>query len=153
LRRSGLPVVWTGGFNPLPKIDFASPLSVGISGAHEIALADFTILQTCKDFLSRMTGMLPEGLTVTGAYAFTVPSGAKKYATPALFWGSDYESANGAIDFISRTDDKQYRLERFPDGNCFGLKRTSVLAKDPARPDSTGYAYYFEIYQRLYGRE
>jgi hypothetical protein len=34
-RRAGLPLAFTQGFNPHPKITFAAPLAVGISGEAE----------------------------------------------------------------------------------------------------------------------
>ena len=37
LVKSGLPVYYTEGFNPIPKLTFASPLSVGASGEAEFA--------------------------------------------------------------------------------------------------------------------
>ena len=36
LVKSGLPVYYTEGFNPIPKLTFASPLSVGVSGEAEL---------------------------------------------------------------------------------------------------------------------
>ncbi|MDR2629574.1 MAG: DUF2344 domain-containing protein, partial [Spirochaetaceae bacterium] len=41
--RLGFPVLFTGGFNPLPKLDFASPLALGITGESEIASLDTTV--------------------------------------------------------------------------------------------------------------
>jgi hypothetical protein len=146
--RSGLPIVWTGGFNPLPKIDFASPLSVGIAGKNEIALTNFTRSINTEEFLSRMDGNLPSGLAVTAAYSFTVPSGAKKHSTPALLAGFIYENAAGT-DYVTCAEDKNYRLSRFPDNNFFGLIRKSVLAKDPTNAALPGISY-FDIYKKLY---
>ena len=36
LMRSGLPIVYTEGFNPHPKLVFALPLSVGMAGENEM---------------------------------------------------------------------------------------------------------------------
>lgn len=35
--RSGIPIQYSEGFNPIPRITFASPLSVGVGGEREIA--------------------------------------------------------------------------------------------------------------------
>jgi radical SAM-linked protein len=40
-RRADLPVSFTEGFSPRPRITFASPLSVGIEGDDEIAVFEF----------------------------------------------------------------------------------------------------------------
>ena len=43
LRRADLPLDWSGGFNPRPKIVFALPLGVGIEAWAE--LVDVTLLE------------------------------------------------------------------------------------------------------------
>lgn len=61
-RRAGLPVAFTSGFNPHPKISFAAPLGVGTAGEKEFAdleLAGEVPAVSIQRFLS---GTLPEGL-------------------------------------------------------------------------------------------
>jgi len=41
LRRAGLPVAYSGGFNPRPKLAFAAPLPVGVLATDEVA--EFTL--------------------------------------------------------------------------------------------------------------
>lgn len=41
LRRSGLPVSFTGGFHPLPRLQVALPLPLGVEGLHEWLDLDF----------------------------------------------------------------------------------------------------------------
>jgi hypothetical protein len=42
-QRSGIPLMFTQGFNPKPRLEFVNPLSLGITGAQEVLLADISI--------------------------------------------------------------------------------------------------------------
>lgn len=67
LRRSGLPVAYSHGFNPHIKMSFASPLSVGIAGEREIF--DVSLESACgeEEFLRALNGVMPENLPICGA--------------------------------------------------------------------------------------
>jgi hypothetical protein len=39
-QRAGIPVAFTNGYNPKPKMEFVNPLSTGITGSREVLLAD-----------------------------------------------------------------------------------------------------------------
>lgn len=62
LRRAGLPVCYSQGFNPHLLLSFAAPLSVGVAGACEVMelpLAQPMAAETC---LQKLNAVLPEGL-------------------------------------------------------------------------------------------
>jgi len=64
LRRAGLPLRMTEGFNPHPRISFPTALGVGIESLDEVMefdLADWVVLD---DVAVRLRGQLPEGLDV-----------------------------------------------------------------------------------------
>ncbi len=63
-RRAGLPLAFTQGFNPHPKITFAAPLAVGISGEAEFADLELTQKIPAPVVARALTGALPEGLRV-----------------------------------------------------------------------------------------
>ncbi len=67
LRRSGLPVAYSHGFNPHIKMSFASPLSVGIAGEREIF--DVSLESGCMEaeFVEAMNGVMPASLQIKGA--------------------------------------------------------------------------------------
>ena len=70
LRRSGLPVRYSQGFNPHMLTAFASALSVGVSSDAEIvevALADTPLAVEAEACLARMNAVLPEALRATRA--------------------------------------------------------------------------------------
>ena len=61
LVKSHLPVWYTEGFNPIPKLAFASPLSVGCQGDREIADIKVTSFITDKDIAQKLSEHLPGG--------------------------------------------------------------------------------------------
>ncbi|MBR4711787.1 MAG: TIGR03936 family radical SAM-associated protein [Clostridia bacterium] len=67
LRRSGLPVAYSNGFNPHILLSFASALPVGAAGTcevMEVAMAEET---SPEEFLRRMNGALPPEMRLSGA--------------------------------------------------------------------------------------
>lgn len=70
LIKSKLPLYYTEGFNPIPKITFASPLSVGSGGENE--LARIKLVEDVPDevILQKLRRSMPEGLEVLEVYSF-----------------------------------------------------------------------------------
>ena len=69
LRRSGLPVRYSQGFNPHIKLSFASPLSVGIAGEREIMDVSMDGDVTEDDFAAALDRVMPPGMRVKMARA------------------------------------------------------------------------------------
>lgn len=67
LRRSGLPVSYSQGFNPHLLISFAAPLSVGIAGLREIMEVPLEKDIPEDEFLMRLNETLPEELKAKSA--------------------------------------------------------------------------------------
>jgi radical SAM-linked protein len=66
LRRAGLPLAYTEGFNPHPKISLAAPLSVGVTSEAELMDVYFTRWDSPNIFMNRMKDQLPEGIQLMG---------------------------------------------------------------------------------------
>lgn len=69
LRRAGLPVLYSQGFNPHLLLSFAAPLSVGIQGEREVMELPLAKEMNEADFLSQLNTALPEGLKAQQARA------------------------------------------------------------------------------------
>lgn len=67
LRRSGLPVCYSQGFNPHLLLSFAAPLSVGTEGEREIMELPLGGDISEADFLDRLNRALPMGLKARAA--------------------------------------------------------------------------------------
>lgn len=68
LVKSHLPVWYTEGYNPIPKLAFASPLSVGCGGEREIADIKVTSDITDKEILERLRESVPDGIGIVEVY-------------------------------------------------------------------------------------
>ena len=66
VRRAGLPIAFTLGFNPRVRINFASALSTGITGSAEPAVIELTEALTPNIVGERLNCVLPPGLSVNG---------------------------------------------------------------------------------------
>lgn len=66
--RSGLPVYYTEGFNPIPKLVFATPLSVGCGGDSEVL--DIRLMQTMSnaEIFEKLSAVMPNGIEIIRVY-------------------------------------------------------------------------------------
>jgi len=67
LRRSGLPVSFTGGFHPLPRLQLALPLPLGVEGSGEWLDLEFTEQVDPGLVRSRLQPELPPGFQLLSA--------------------------------------------------------------------------------------
>jgi len=150
--RGEVPILYSQGFNPLPKLDIASPLSVGISSKAEIATIDTVDFYDSNKFKDVMNTYFPEGLEVVESINIFIPSGNKKVSVMSLLWGFEYLEKNNDITRVAVKDEKTYRSSRLDKGDSlFDLVRCSVLSKD-INPDTVNKAgvSYFDVYKSFY---
>jgi hypothetical protein len=141
--RADIPVLYSQGFNPLPRLEIASPLSLGIKAVGEVASIDTEGFFDAEKFKTGINAFLPEGLEVRDAMNIFIPTGKKKHSLSSLLWGYIYAGDNGKDDIVKFIDEKQYRELRLKQGgNLYNLERLSVLA----HPGIS----YFEVYRGLY---
>ena len=89
IARSGLHARFTEGFNPKPRLEFASPLGVGIESEEEIAAVDLE--EAYPDaFAERLSAALPPGLTVLRSAVIPQKTGERRRSLMSLYWGSEY---------------------------------------------------------------
>ena len=89
LVKSHLPVWYTEGFNPIPKLAFASPLSVGCQGDREIADIKVTSFITDKDIAQKLSEHLPEGIGIVEVYTAKTKFKLIKWAQNDIIVHSD----------------------------------------------------------------
>ncbi len=68
LRRADLPLKYSEGFHPKPKISFEDALPVGIESENEHFYITTERAIPSQTILNRLKGQMPTGLTVTGCY-------------------------------------------------------------------------------------
>jgi hypothetical protein len=150
LIRSGIPVLYSGGFNPLPRLEICAPLSMGIYSDGEIAAVDTPDYVAGELFIRALETKLPQGIRILEAETYYIPGGEKKYSLSSRLWGFSYAGPRGTVDQVRARDEKAYRASRIePEGgSVFGLRRLSVLALDPENP-GLGQSY-FKAFRLLY---
>ena len=67
LRRADVPVAFTEGYNPLPRLTLGYALALGIEGHCEVGEVRLSEPISAVEFLEAMNEHLPEGIRITGA--------------------------------------------------------------------------------------
>jgi radical SAM-linked protein len=149
--RSGFPVAFSEGFNPLPRLDFAAPVSLGIRALAEAATVDLASPVVPEEFVREVNAHIHTGFAVRRAGLFVIPEGVKKRSVSSLLWGYEYSadgnSVNGSesVRFPAR-EEKAWREAAAGSHEHFDrLVRRETLAQG-----SSGPASYFEVYSRYY---
>ena len=96
LRRAELPIAYSEGFTPHPKVSFPDALPVGYASTGEYAELTFAAEIDPGRGLGRLSAALPTGMDIT-TY-LTVPDGARKLASylKATLWELDVRDLGGA---------------------------------------------------------
>ena len=92
-----LPVAFTQGFSPRPKVSFGLALSVGHSSDAEYLDVELAEPVDVDALPAQLTAALPEGLTVTGAAALADRAPALQEAVTAVEWDLYVVDANGGL--------------------------------------------------------
>ncbi|MGB9885974.1 MAG: TIGR03936 family radical SAM-associated protein [Moorellales bacterium] len=77
LRRAGLPLKLSQGFNPRPYLSFALPLPVGMSGRSELAVVELSQALPATEVQARLAAEMPPGFALKLVHPLapgTVPS-------------------------------------------------------------------------------
>jgi hypothetical protein len=147
LLRADIPVLFTQGFNPLPKIEFVSPLSVGIAGMNEIGAVDTECEFESERFMRTMKEVFPSGIAITAARYFLIPRGEKKHSLSSLFWGSEYTAAGKETLIVKSGGEKKFRESAAERGfSPFDMARTGVFARDAQGMAAS----FFDVYGGFY---
>ncbi|MCD1654597.1 TIGR03960 family B12-binding radical SAM protein [Treponema zuelzerae] len=88
---SNLPVVFTEGFNPMPRFEISQSLSLGISSKNEIAsflLYDFSLSE--KDIKNLLNSLLPESIQIDDILVYRLSRNVKRSALSSFLWGNRY---------------------------------------------------------------
>jgi radical SAM-linked protein len=62
IRRAGLPIAFSNGFNPRERLAFASALSTGVTGGAERASLELTQPLPAEEIAERLNAVLPPGI-------------------------------------------------------------------------------------------
>ena len=69
LARAEIPVRFSEGFNPRPRMTIALPRSVGVASSDELLVLELASPMTSNEVLLRLAKQMPEGLSIVAADA------------------------------------------------------------------------------------
>ncbi|MGE5576955.1 MAG: TIGR03936 family radical SAM-associated protein [Syntrophothermus sp.] len=76
VRRARLPIAFSQGFHPMPRIVYASALPVGTTSEAEYADFEFSRPVGAEEVAQRLNAVLPEGIQILDAAQVPLDSGA-----------------------------------------------------------------------------
>ena len=89
LRRSGLPVSYSGGFHPLPRLQIALALPLGVEAFGEWMDLEFTELVDAEIIRQQLQVNLPKGLSLLSAVSMPVGNSSLSQSLVAASWRFD----------------------------------------------------------------
>ena len=91
----GLPLSFTLGFSPRPKVSFGLALSVGHESDAEFLDVELSEPVDLQDLPEALTAALPEGIVVTGVAALADRAPALQEAVTAVEWQLEVTALDG----------------------------------------------------------
>ena len=95
LRRSGLPISFTGGFHPLPRVQIALALPLGAEADGEWMDMEFTEALDPLQLQQGLQPLLPPGITLLSVAEVPVSSPSLSQEIRAAVWSFDVELESG----------------------------------------------------------
>ena len=86
VRRAGLPLSYSEGFHPMPRIVFARALPVGVESLSEVVVLDLEKRVTPQEIAERLNGVLPRGLEIVEAQEVSLSFSEPPVHDPAVYW-------------------------------------------------------------------
>jgi len=89
-QRSALPVIFTEGFNPLPRFELAQSMSVGVSSKDEIA--SFLLSEPVDPAVieAALKKSLPANIGVNRVFAYPLSTRLRRESLSKYLWGNRY---------------------------------------------------------------
>ena len=88
--RSDLEIVYTDGFNPVPRLELAATMAIGITSECEIASCILYKNETESFFIENMNKNLPKSIQIVRAFVFPVSNMKKRESLASSYWGAEY---------------------------------------------------------------
>lgn len=92
LRRAGLPVAYSAGFHPQPRVAFAAPLPVGATGAEEFVEIHFTEALELHRLIDELGRQLLPGLRLLRAWEEEPSQPSLQSRVRGLEWRIDFDA-------------------------------------------------------------
>lgn len=148
--KSKLPVYYTEGFNPIPKLVFASPLSVGSAGENELAQIKLTEDVSDAEVKAALSAAMPEDILIHEVYTPTVDFKKIKWAENEIVLVGDYSEADlekvkamlaGPMVVLKRTKstEKEVDISQFVKSAVANLECGNIVINAVTCADNTNF--------------
>ncbi len=116
--RSKLPIMYTNGFNPLPRFELASSLSLGIKSKCEVASIILRHDVNTTDFHNLLQKNLPNNIKIDNVLIYPVSNKKKRESLASILWGSQYtyifnKSIDNVKSFLEKSDIYKSVISRY----------------------------------------
>lgn len=100
----GIPVQYSEGFNPMPRLELIQPLPIGVESTAEYGTVQLksriaNMAQNLDELASSINAHLPEGIKVGSMTEFAIVPGKKIDSLASLSWGSEYSIQSRSSSF------------------------------------------------------
>ncbi len=138
IRRAGLPLAYSQGFTPHPKLAFAGPLPLGFLGEAEVVDVTLDERVSLEEFESRLAGETTEGLSFVRAQEVPLSTPSPQ---ATLLWadyraevpGLELHEATGTVKTFLAAREFPWTEERREKPRAYDLRAVvSSLAVQPA---------------------
>lgn len=138
--RSGLPVVYTEGFNPLPRFELAQSMSLGIASEDEVAtFMLFDKPENNESLRMLLNSSLPESIQINRLCWYELSTKVKRQSLSVFLWGNRFVydfRERGMIESIMKDSRIQEYLAAHSDMSIeYDRESTSIQARIPFRAD------------------
>ncbi len=103
-QRSGLRVRYTEGYNPKPKLEFASPLSLGVCSEEEIGRVEIVEKIDPVAYKEKINQVLHDGIQVTRCIVQDRIDSRRLKSLMSRYWGGEYTLEHVGLDGPSLSD-------------------------------------------------
>ncbi|HZO88299.1 MAG TPA: TIGR03936 family radical SAM-associated protein [Chthonomonadaceae bacterium] len=143
IRRAGLPIAFSAGFNPRERLAFASALSVGITGGAERATLELAAPLPPAEVIAQLNEALPPGIRLTDCQEIADAGSrgllnaldrAEYTVVCACPPGTRYEAAEEAVQALSAQP--QIIIQREREGRTRPVDIRPLLYHLALRPES-----------------
>ncbi len=134
--QSSLPAIYTAGFNPIPRLEFATTLSIGIRSDDEIASILLFENVSESDFLTAMNKNLACGIKIERCKIVPVANKRRRESLASALWGGlfDYDfkiSHSSVRDFFESAQVSQFRANKNDFDFSLNESRAKILLSFP----------------------
>lgn len=101
VRRAGLPMAYSGGFHPHPKISYANAAPTGVASEAEYVELGLTEVVDPDEIAPRLHAGLPEGLDVVEVVDVTAVPGALADRLQGSVWALRFRAGDAAPEVLA----------------------------------------------------